>query len=130
MPTNAKFLIAQMRQDFEKPEGTQLGEALDTIKKSVAELLYLILLRNTPVKTGRLAGGWTFTGSKTNRFNRFKIMPPDEVLALSNIRGAEITISNEVDYADSIDSKYNLVELSFSELMLFAAAKGIRIEIL
>ena len=122
--------MRQMRQDFEKPEGTQVGEALEAIKKSLAELLYLILLRNTPVRTGRLAGGWTFTGSKTGRINKFKVMPPEEAVALSSLKGAEVTISNEVDYSEVIDKKYNLVELSFSELLMFANARGIRINIL
>jgi hypothetical protein len=129
MATNAKALSEQLRQAVKDKSGGIFANYTEDVHKAVADFLYNSLMRTTKVKTGELIGGWTFTGHSTKgRLNKFRLTPPNEVVALANSKGAEITISNNVVYAavQATDS----VHLSFAELMAFAALKGIKVKVL
>jgi len=129
MPTNAKALAEQLRQAVKNKAGGFFTEYAEDVHVAVADFLYNSLMRTTKVKTGELVGGWTFTNTSQNgRRNKFRLTPPEEVVALASAKGADITISNDVDYAavQATDS----VHLSFAELMAFAALKGIKVKVL
>jgi len=129
MPTNAKALSDQLRQAVKGKVGGAVAEYTEDVQRAVADFLYNSLMRTTKVKTGELIGGWTFTKtSKAGRLNKFRLTPPEEVVALASSKGADITISNNVVYAavQATDS----LHLSFAELMAFAAFKGIKVKVL
>ena len=129
MPTNAKAIAEQLRQAVKDKAGGFFTEYTEDVHVAVADFLYNSLMRTTKVKTGELVGGWTFTNmSQNGRRNKFRLTPPEEVIALANSKGADITISNDVDYAgvQATDS----LHLSFAELMAFAAFKGIKVKVL
>ena len=132
MRTNAKALADEMRRDIQNSTGP-LGKALDAIHKAVALFLYEALLRNTPVKTGKLVGGWTFNRLGTGgRTNRFRVLPPSET-ALAELFpvGAEITIRNNVEYVRTRNNanKGNFIELSFAGLISYAKRSGITVRL-
>ena len=62
MPTNIRELKRQMTADFHpKAKVGPVVDILDEAHKAIADFLYRGLIGNTPVRTGRLAGGWTFS---------------------------------------------------------------------
>ncbi len=121
-----------MRRDLKELTGP-IGDKLVDIHKAVAEFLYMSLLRTTPVKSGKLVGGWTFNRlGAGGRTNRFRIMPPIESSLLEIYpRGATIIIRNDVEYGpkQNDSERGSFVELSMAELIAYAKTKGATVQI-
>lgn len=140
-----------MQNDFDNKKTGPVAEILDEVHKAIAEFLYKALVRNTPVKTGILAGGWTFseiegkikTSTETilplkdkkkaarGRTNKFRLYPPEERALLAKYpRGVEITVANGVDYSDTINKQRSFTETAFAELISTAKTRGVTVKIL
>lgn len=141
-----------MRADFDKKAKVgPVVDILDEAHKAIADFLYRGLLGNTPVKTGELVGGWTFSAiegkTKTStqtilplksrskvakgRINKFRIYPPEEKALLERYpKGLEITIANNVDYAGVVNKGRSFTEIAFAELIAVARQSGVTVRIL
>jgi len=141
-----------MRADFHpKAKVGPVVDILDEAHKAIADFLYRGLIGNTPVRTGRLAGGWTFseiegkvkTSTETilplkdkkkgsrGRTNKYKIFPPEEKLLLDKYpKGVQITIANNVDYSEVLNNQRSFTETAFAELMAVASQYGVKVKVL
>lgn len=140
-----------MRADFKNHKTGPVAEKLSPIQKAIADFVYESLLRTTPVQTGFLNGGWTFSeiegkvkSSKETilplkdkkkdsrgRLNKVRLYPPKEKALLDKYpRGVEITIANDRAYAGAQNEQKSFVNLSLSEAVSAASLKGVKIRIL
>ena len=141
-----------MQADFSKEAKTgPVVEKLEPIHKAVADFTYEALMRVTPVLTGFLNGGWTFseiegkikTSTETilplkdkkkgsrKRLNKVRLYPPKEKDLLAKYpRGVVITIANDRSYAIAQQEQKSFVNLALAETVSAASLKGVKIRIL